>query len=94
MSLESARLFVQEVYKNKDFANKVMKIEDNKELVDFANNTGYDFGADELKEVNQEFRKKENRELSETELSMVIGGFTQMFQPCIAGSTSAFCKQY
>lgn len=92
MSIESARLFVQEVYKNKDFASKVTKIEDSKELIDFAIETGYDFRTEELKEVNQEFRKKVNRELSDEEISTVIGGTGPLFLPCIPGSTSAFCK--
>lgn len=92
MSLESARLFVQEVYMNKDIANKVTKIEDMKELIDFAIETGYDFGAEELKEVNLEFRKKVNNELSEEDLRMVIGGTTPLFPPCLPGSTSIFCQ--
>lgn len=94
MSLESAKLFVHKVYTNRDFANQVTKIEDAKELFNFATKEGYDFGADELKEVNQEFRNKVNKELSDTELSMVVGGTPSLWAPCIEGSTSAFCKQH
>ncbi len=60
MSLESARLFVQEIYQNRDYADKVMKIEDIKELMDFAIKTGFEFAIEELKEVNQELQSEEN----------------------------------
>lgn len=94
MSIESARLFVHKVYTNRDFANRVTKIEDTKELFDFATKEGYDFGTEELKEVNREFRNKVNRELSETELSMVVGGVATMFPPCTPRNTSAYCQQH
>ena len=93
MSLESARLFVHKVYTNREFANQVTKIEDIKELFDFATKEGYDFGTEELKEVSREFQNKVNRELSETELSMVVGGVTTMFAPCTTGNKAAYCLQ-
>lgn len=92
MSIESARLFVHKVYTNRDFANQVTKIEDDKELFDFIAKEGYDFGTDELKEVNREFQNKVNRELSETELSMVVGGITTMFPPCTPINVYSYCK--
>ena len=91
MSLESARLFVQEVHQNKEFSYKVRMIADNKELIDFAGKEGFDFIAEELKEVNQEYQKIKNRELSEEELSMVIGGTVGIFPPCMKGSINPFC---
>jgi predicted ribosomally synthesized peptide with nif11-like leader len=92
--MESARLFVHKVYTNRDFANQVTSIEDTKELFDFILKEGYDFGTEELKAVNREFESKVNRELSETELSMVVGGITTMFPPCLKSSTQAYCLQH
>ena len=92
MSMESARLFVQEVQKNRDFANNVRKIEDQSQLLDFAKKTGFEFSANELKEANTEAKKLVDRELDETELSMVIGGSTTMFPPCTPTSTAERCK--
>ena len=93
MSLESAKLFVQKMHTNVDFANQVMKIEDDKEFYDFVAKAGYDFVTEELKEVNQEFRNKVNGELSEAELSMVVGGISVMFSPCLSSSTQSYCQQ-
>lgn len=92
MSLESARLFVQKMYTDKEFANHVNKTQDDKDFHDFIAKEGYDFSAEELKEVSQEFRKKANGELSEAELSMVIGGAATMNPPCTPQSTSLRCR--
>ncbi len=92
MSIESARLFVQKMYTNREFANQVTKIEDDKDFYDFVAKAGYDFGISELKEVDQEFRKKANRELSEAELSIVVGGGATMFLPCEPGDTRLRCQ--
>lgn len=93
MSIESARLFVHKVYTDRDFANQVTKIEDDKDFYDFVVKEGYNFGTEELKEVNQEFQNKVNGELSETELSMVVGGVTTMFPPCTSTARYSYCKQ-
>lgn len=93
MSLVSARLFVQKMYTNRDFANQVTKIVDDKDFYDFVAKAGYDFGTDELKEVSQEFRNKVNGELSDTELSMVVGGGATMFPPCTPTTMYSYCKQ-
>jgi predicted ribosomally synthesized peptide with nif11-like leader len=93
MSLESARLFVNKVYTNREFANQVTKIEDDKELFDFISKEGYDFGTEELKKVDQEFRNKVNGELSEAELSMVVGGAATMFAPCTPTTMYSYCRQ-
>lgn len=93
MSLESARLFVQKVYTNREFANQVTKIEHDKELFAFIAKEGYDFGTEELTEVNREFRSKVNRELSDTELSMVVGGCA-MFAPCTPTNVYSYCVKH
>jgi predicted ribosomally synthesized peptide with nif11-like leader len=93
MSLESARLFVQKVYTNRDFANQVTMIKEDEELFAFIAKQGYDFDTEELTEVNREFRNKVNGELSEAELSMVVGGGSAMFPPCTATSTYSYCTQ-
>ncbi len=92
MSIESARLFVNKVYTNRDFANQVTKIEDTKELFDFISKEGYDFGVEELKEVKQEFQNKVSGELSDAELSMVAGGLSIMFPPCTPTTVYSYCK--
>lgn len=94
MSLESARLFVHKVYTNREFANQVTQIEDDKDLFDFIAKEGYDFGTEELKEVNREFQNKVSKELSEMELSMVTGGGATMFPPCTPTNVYSYCKDY
>lgn len=93
MSLESARLFVQKVYTNREFANQVTRIEDDKDFYDFVAKAGYDFGTDELKEADKECRSKLNGELSETELSMVVGGINTMFPPCTPDRMYSYCTK-
>jgi predicted ribosomally synthesized peptide with nif11-like leader len=93
MSIKSARLFVQKMYTNREFANQVMKIEDDTEFNEFVAKEGYDFGAHELKEADHEFRNKVNGELSETELSMVVGGVSIMFPPCTSTAMYSYCQQ-
>lgn len=93
MSLESARLFVHKVYTNREFANQVTRIEDDKDFYDFVAKAGYDFEIEELKEADKECRSKLNGELSETELSMVVGGGATMFPPCTPQSTSTRCTE-
>ena len=80
------------MYTNREFANEVTRIEDDKDFYDFVAIAGYDFGVDELKEANKEVRSKLNGELSETELSMVVGGAT-MFAPCTPRTMYSYCKQ-
>ncbi len=94
MSLESARLFVQKVYTNREFANKVIMIKEDKELFAFIAKEGYDFDTEELTEVNREFRNKVNGELSEAELSMVVGGGATMFAPCTPTTNYSYCKKH
>ena len=93
MSLESARLFIQKMSTNSEFANQVDQIEDVKDFYDFVAKEGYDFGTEELKKADQEFRNKVNGELSEAELSMVVGGASTMYPPCTPQSTSARCTE-
>lgn len=81
------------MYTNREFANQVTKIEHDEELFAFIAKEGYDFGTEELTEVNREFRSKVNRELSEAELSMVVGGVS-MFAPCTPTNVYSYCVKH
>ena len=68
MSKENARVFVQAVLNDEELRKKTANIKP-EEIVPFANEMGFDFTLDELKEV-----KKEDIELSPDELESVAGG--------------------
>lgn len=66
MSIESAKTFMERMKTDQDFAKKVMAAKDADERRALVKEEGYDFTAEELKELGDE--------ISDSELDAVAGG--------------------
>lgn len=66
MSIESAKLFLERVKSNAEFAKQVAEIKDQDSCMAFVKNAGFDFTDAEIAEVMGE--------LSDGELDAVVGG--------------------
>lgn len=66
MSVESAKVFMEKMKTDQDFAKKVMECKDAEARKALVKAEGFDFSAEELKEVGAE--------LSDSELDAVAGG--------------------
>ena len=66
MSIESARLYIERLKNDQEFAQKVTACIDAEERMRFAREAGFDFTASELKMAGQE--------LSDNDLDSVSGG--------------------
>ncbi|MDD2372177.1 MAG: Nif11-like leader peptide family natural product precursor [Syntrophomonadaceae bacterium] len=66
MSIESAKAFVEKIKSDEEFAKKVQGCKDKEERIAFAKQAGFDFTAEEIKEVSSK--------LSDDELDAVAGG--------------------
>ncbi|MDD3363347.1 MAG: Nif11-like leader peptide family natural product precursor [Syntrophomonas sp.] len=66
MSIESARLFIEKLKNDQEFAQKALACTDTEERMRFEREAGFDFTASELKMAGQE--------LSDNDLDSVSGG--------------------
>lgn len=66
MSIESAKAYVEKFKADGEFAKKVMACKDKEERKAFVKEAGFDFTAEEIKQVGTE--------LSDSELDAVAGG--------------------
>jgi len=68
MSLEAAKAFVERMKNDEDFRKKVNECKDNEARKAFVLKDGFEFTAEELKQVGDE--------LSDGELNLVVGSGT------------------
>lgn len=66
MSLESAKAFLKKMKTEEAFAAKVSEIKSKEERIQFARESGFDFSAEEIKEVSSE--------LDDDDLDQIAGG--------------------
>ncbi len=66
MSMESARLFIETMKTNQNFAKQVIDRRDNEARLAFAKEQGFDFTAFEISSIKME--------LADEELDMIAGG--------------------
>ncbi|MEL1134039.1 Nif11-like leader peptide family natural product precursor [Desulfitobacterium sp. THU1] len=66
MSIESAKAFMEKMKTDQDFAKKVMAAKDAEERRVLVKEEGFDFSAEELKDLGDE--------MSDSELDAVAGG--------------------
>ncbi|MGE4273574.1 MAG: Nif11-like leader peptide family natural product precursor [Desulfitobacterium sp.] len=66
MSIESAKAFMEKMKTDQDFAKKVMAAKDAEERRVLVKEAGFDFSAEELKDLGDE--------MSDSELDAVAGG--------------------
>ncbi len=71
MSIESAKLFVERMKTDEDFAKAVTECKDAEARMTFVKTAGFDFTPTEIKTVNEE--------LSDTDLDAIAGGANK---PC------------
>ena len=66
MSLESAKLYIEKIKTDKEFARKVMECKDAETRAAFVKGAGFDFTINELKE--------ETAELTDSDIEFISGG--------------------
>lgn len=67
MSIESAKAFIERMKTDEDFNNRVSTAEDKEARIAFVKANGFDFSAEDIKDVNSE--------LTDEELDGVAGGW-------------------
>jgi predicted ribosomally synthesized peptide with nif11-like leader len=72
MSIESARLFIEKLKNDQEFAQKALACTDAEERMRFEREAGFDFTASELKMAGQE--------LSDNDLDSVSGGIQDWYE--------------